>query len=245
MNKTIFTVLGALALFGCGGGGGNGGGGSSSRTRVAYVNASPDAPRLDFLRDGSSAKSGVAYGEASEFSAVAATDADFSVRASDDAQDLWSETATFEADSSNLVVAVGLRTPPTDDTVTPPAPNLLKRLVLSFGAVDRIAPPSGRARIIVLNALVRQAGFPTPPIDFRDPATPSAISAGNLAFGAFSVQNVNAGVQAVQVRQTNTSQIFATSSLTLESGRVYLALVSGLEGAPDPALAPQIRLIPL
>ena len=245
MKRTILMVLGALALFGCGGGGGNGGG-SSSEAKVAYVNASPDSPSLDFTRNGAAAKSAVAYGAATSFERIGATDADFSVREAGGVEDLWSEATTFEKDTSNLVVAVGLRTPSADDTTTPPTPELLKRLVLSFGEIDRSAPRTGNARLIVANALVRQAGFPTPAIDFRDGATPNLVALDNVAFGALATQEVAAGTQTIGVRQTGTSEVFvAPAPFALQSGKVYLALVSGLEGSPDPALAPQIRLIPL
>ena len=245
MKRTVLMVLGALALFGCGGGGGNGGS-SSSRTSVAYVNASPDAPSLDFVRNGSTARSAVAYGDATSFETVGATDADFSVRETNGVEDLWSEATTFTKGTSNLVLAVGLRTPPVDDTTTPPVPETIKRLVLSFDEIDRTAPSSGNARLIVVNGLVRKAGFPTPAIDFRDLAAPNVVNLTNVGFGASSKQNVAAGTQSFEVRQTGTSQVFvASTGLALESGKVYLALVSGLEGSTDPALAPQIRLIPL
>ena len=246
MKRTILTVLGALALFGCGGGGGGNGGRTSTEAKVAYVNASPDAPSLDFSRNGSVAKSAVAYGTATAFESAGATDADFSVRETGGVENLWSEANTFADGTSNLVVAVGLRTPPVDDTTTPPIPETIKRLVLSFGGVDRTAPNGGNARLILVNGLVRKAGFPTPPVDFRDLATPNLVAVNNLAFGAITSQDVAAGTQSFEVRQTGTSQVFvASTSLALQSGKVYLALVSGLEGATDPALAPQIRLIPL
>lgn len=244
MKKTILTMLGALALFGCGGGGGNGGGGSSPSARVAYVNASPDASSLDFLRNGSTTATAVPYGTATAFGATDDGEGDFSTRATGESELLWSETFAPEASSSALVLAVGLRTPPTDDSV-PPVPETEKRLVLSFGAVDRTAPSSGHARLIVANALVRQGGFPTPAIDFRSPDTIPDVSVTNVAFGELSPQDVDSGVQTVEVRQTGTNQTFvASTDLTLEAGKVYLALVSGYEGTTG-ATAPTIRLIAL
>ncbi len=246
MKSTIYAVVGALALFGCGGGGGgNDGGSSPSTARVAFVNASPDAGALDFRRDGDTKASNVAFAMASGFSTVGSGDADFSVRTAGGGEDVWSQSNAPAADTDNLVVGVGLLTPPSDTTVTPPVSELGKRLVLAFSQIDRTTPTGNRARLIVVNGFVRQAGYETPAIDFLTTDTPASVTVSNIAFGAIQSQDVDSGTTTFQVRQTNTDQVFVVGTpLTLAPGKVYVALVSGVEGATDTSL-PAIRLIPI
>lgn len=245
MKKTILAMAGAVALFGCGGGGGHHGGSSSSTAaRVAYINASPDTATVDFRLNGGVTASAVAYGAATAFSNVDAQDADFSIRPSGATADSWSEADTLTADTDNLVVAVGLNTPPSDTSVTPPVVEELKRLQLYFDGIDRTAPTSGLARIIVVNALVRQAGDDTPAIDFKTTDTPTTVNVANVAFGGFSSQDVAAGTVNYEVQRNGIDQTFVASTpLTLASGAVYVALVTGLEGSTGNP--PTIKLIPL
>ena len=117
-----------------------------------------------------------------------------SLRSTGDATDLWSESHTFASGTDSLVVAVGLRTPTTDTTQTPPAPELEKRLDARLRvSVDRTAPVGNRARIIVVNGFVRQAGDPTPSVDFRNPDDPPTTDVANLAFGGFHVARPRLG----------------------------------------------------
>ncbi|RYG25191.1 hypothetical protein EON82_08100, partial [bacterium] len=62
MKRLIFGVLGAIALFGCGGGGG--GNGASKSARVAYVNASPDSTNLAFALNDDTKAATVPFGSA-------------------------------------------------------------------------------------------------------------------------------------------------------------------------------------
>lgn len=247
MKKLILSVLGAVALLGCGGGSG-GGGSDSTDPRIAYVNASPDAGPLDFYLNDSRKASSVPYGTATDFRAVANKDYDIAVRAADDAETLWSETKTFTPDDDYVVLAVGLRTPPTDETQTPPVVENEKRLVIALGNVDRTAPTGNRARLVVVHAFVRKPGFGTPTIDFRNPGDTPVVNTQGIAFGVAAPIDVDSGTQTFQVRQNGTEQVFVerefTGASALAAGSVYLAVVSGIEDGTGEA-APEIRLIKL
>lgn len=243
MKKGLLVALGALALVGCGGGGG--GGSSNTDARVTYVNASPDSSTLDFALDGTVKASAVPYGTATAFTTTKPQDDDVSLRATGNSTDLWSESHTFGTDSDNVVVGIGLQNPPTDGSETPSAPELEKRLVLAYTSINRTAPVGNRARIVVVNGFVRQAGDPTPSVDFRNPEDPPTTNATGLAFGGSTSLDLDSGTANYEVRQTGTDQVFVASTpLTLAPGKVYIALISGLEGATD-ATAPAIHLIPI
>ena len=237
MKKLIFGILGALALFGCGGGSGGGGGDDSSDTRIAFLNASPDTGSLDFLLNDSAKASDVPYGTSTTFGSYKAKDYDLSIRASNDTEVLWSESKLFNADQDYVVMGVGLRTPPSDDT---------QRLVIKLGSLSRVPVNGNRARLLVINALVRKAGFATPPIDFRGPGENPVVGpdSSNIAFGNSVAIEVDSGAQTFQARQNGTEQVFVERNFNLTPGGVYFALISGLEGENGPS-APEIRLIPI
>lgn len=244
MRKLIFGFMGALALAGCGGGGGNGGGGSSNKARIAYINASPDASILDFRMNNTVRGDDVPYGTATDFESLNPADYDVAVETPDNENVLWSEARTFAADTDNVVVSVGLRTPPSDDTQTPPVVETPKRLVIAGTTINRSKPTGNRARLIILHALVRKAGFPTPAIDFRNPGDTPVVNQGGINYASQSTVDVDSGSQTFQVRQSGTEQVFVERTFTLAPGKVYYALVSGLEGGLG-NLAPEIRLIDL
>ena len=244
MKNGFLVLLGALALVGCGGGGG--GNGSSDRdARITYVNASPDSPSLDFALNGNVEASAVAYGTATAFKSTSAKDDDVALRAAGDSTDLWIESHTFSSDTDGLVLAIGLTTPPTDDTVSPPASELDKRLILAYANVNRTAPVGNRARLIVVNGYVAAAGSNSPSIDFRNPTDPPTTNIQGLGFGGSSFLDLDSGTANYEVRQNGTDGVLVASTpLTLAPGNVYVALVSGLAGATG-AAAPTIRLIPI
>ncbi len=247
-KHAILGFLGALALFGCGGGGNGGGSSSDSKPRVAYVNASSDAGGLDFLLNRATEASALPYGTATDFATVSAKDYDVSIRPNGSSETIWSEAHTFDAGANavdNVVIALGLRTPPSDTTQTPPVVENDKRLVLSFATVDRNLPVGNRARLLIVHALVRKAGFGTPAIDFRNPGNTPAVEVTGIGFGGTIVKDVDSGSQTFEARQSGTEQDFVNSkTFTLTAGGVYVALVSGVEGGTGSA-APDIRLIPI
>ncbi len=238
MKRLILGVLGALALFGCGGGGG---GSSTKPARVAYVNASPDAGNLDFLLDSDTKASAVSFGTATAFANVKPADYDASILATGNPEILWSEAKTFTANSDNLVVAVGLANPDTSQDTEQD-----KRILFTFAGIDRSVPTGNRARLIIVHAFVRQVGFGTPAIDFKGPGDNPVVGAdsANIAFGGTRTIVVDSGAQTFQIRQNGTDQVFMEGTFTLAPSSVYLALVSGFEGTAG-ATAPAIRLIPL
>ncbi len=237
MKRLIFGVLGAFALIGCGGGGG--GGSSAKPAHVAYVNASPDAGNLDFFSNGDSKATGVVFGTNSAFADIKAGDYDVSVTPTGSSEVLWSETETYAADQDYISVALGLRNPDlTQDTERE------KRLVISLGNVNRTAPTGNRARLLIVHAFIRKAGFSTPSIDFRNPEDTPVVNTTDIDFGATRSIDVDSGSQTFEVQQNGTDQIFATATTTLDPGSVYMALVSGQEDATGDS-APTIRFVKL
>lgn len=244
MKKLIIGFLGALALVGCGGGSGGGGNKGDTKARIAYVNASPDTGSLEFQLNGDT-RATVPFGTASDFESVSPKDYDVSVRAPGADDTIWSEAHTFNRDTDSIVVSVGLRTPFADNSVPPVVEND-KRLVLAFSGPNRTAPNGNVARLIVVHGFVRKAGFPTPAIDVQSPGdNPAVVVATNVGFGAFAAKDVDAGAQTLVVRQNGTQQEFVPSTTyTLGAGKIYIALVSGIEGGAG-GQAPAIRLIEL
>ena len=243
MKHAVLLLVGALALFGCGGGGGGGNGGSS--TRVAFVNAVPDAGTsgLDFALNGRVSASGVALGAEPAFQNVAPATDDVAFRRTGERFDLVSEQRAFDANTDNVVVAAGLLTPPNDNQV-PPAPQSLKAVQLFSTGLDRAVVTGNRARLIVLNAFLPTAEPPLVAIDVRNPEDllNTAQSVSNLAYGVFTAKEVNSGTFTYQARPTGTDQIFVPSTtVTLVPGGVYLVLVTGTEGGSGTQL-PSIRV---
>jgi hypothetical protein len=236
MKRLILGVLGAMALFGCGGGGGGNGAGNA---RVAYINASPDSTNLAFdLNDDTKAAS-VPFGTATAFSSVKPGDYDVSIRPTSSAQILWSEAETLSAGQSYLALAIGLSNPDfTQDTERE------KRVVISLDSVNRTAPTGSRARLVIVNAFVRKSGFASSSIDFRSTETPPVINSTGIDFGTANSIDVDSGAQTFEIRDTDSDQVFTQGTATLDPGSVYVALVSGIEGSVDPS-APAIRFIKL
>lgn len=233
MKRLMLGVLGVLALAGCGGGGGGGGSSSSTKARIAFVNASPDAGNVDFLLDGDEKANAVAYNGLTAFSDYSPSAYDVSTRTDGDTEILWSEQNDFNADQDSLVAAVGLKNPGTE---------LEKRLVLSFGTVDRTAPNGNKARLVIVHGFVRKVGFDTPSIDFRNPGNTPVVNSTNIAFGEMRSLDVDSGSQTFQIRQNGTEQVFIEKTLNLAPGKIYLALISGQEDAAAPA-APDLQLV--
>jgi hypothetical protein len=236
MKRLIFGVLGAIALFGCGGGGGGNG---SANARVAYVNASPDSTNLAFDLNNDTKAATVPFGVATAFGSVKPGDYDVSIRPSTSAGILWSEAQTFASGKDYLTMAVGLSNPDlTQETERE------KRLVVAVSTLDRTPPTGSRTRLVVVNAFVRKSGFSSSSIDFRTTETPPVINSTGIAFGSATTIDVDSGTQNFEVRQSGTDQVFTQGTGVLDPGSVYVALVSGQEGAVDAAV-PAIRFIKL
>ena len=236
MKKTLAYLFGALALFGCGGGGG--GNGSSSDARVAYVNASPDAGDLAFSLNDTRKASGLGLGEVSSFGKVGDGSYDVSIGTEGDPETIASEQETFGQNTDSLVLALGLRTTTDDERE--------KRLQIAVGSVDREALTGNRARIVLVNALVRATDQDSTPVDFRNPVTSPAISAASIGYGEVRSIDIDSGTQSFEARQTGTEgALIASTPLTFAAGRVYLVLISGREGATDATIAPSFRVVEL
>jgi hypothetical protein len=119
----------------------------------------------------------------------------------------------------------------------------LKRLRLSILDYDRTIPNGNKARLIVVNAFNRKEGFEPTAIDFQDGDVPQFQLRG-IAFGDRQTIVVDAGTIAFEARQADSELVYAAKTATFESGKIYLALITGVEDQTG-AKIPQIAYIPL
>lgn len=236
-------VLAAVA--GCGGGGG---GSNLPDPLLRFVNASPDANPLIFRvdsNDDSLQSSALAY-QASSADLGFDDDGDVDLRLIDSvgSAELDAIAFTLTRDRKYVVLAKGLQNYGNE---------LLKRLRLVAFQYDKNAPNGTRARLLVIHAFMREAGFDTDNLDFQggevglyDPNNPQ-FEVENIGFDAdnASVKEVDAGVPLIfEARRAGTENVYASSTFTFDAGGIYLALITGIEGQPG-ALAPQIQYIKL
>ncbi len=237
--------LAALAfgciLVGCGGSG-NTGVTNVPDPAVAFINASPNSTALDvFLNDFQLGKK-VGYLSASPLAAGVLNFPtyeqnlyDMSVAENADPETQAIETATFNKDTSSLVVAIGL--------VTPPSTELDKRLRPVQIQFDRKQPNGNQARIIVIHAYNRSLGNDNPNLDFQNPGDNPTIKLTNIAFAGAVGQLIDAGAQTFVARRNGSElEVTPQTTFTFGAGKIYAAIISGIEGGTG-IQAPQIKFI--
>jgi hypothetical protein len=197
--------------------------GPSAGSRVRVVHASPDAPAVDVLVDGTRVLSNVPYATASDYLAVAAGSRALEVNAAGTA------TTVIDAD---LTLADGA-----DYTVL--ASGLLADIEPIVARDDNTAPASGNVRLRVIH------GAPSAPaVDLYvtapgvDLATATA-TLSNVPFGAVSdYLEVPAGTYQVRVTPAGTKTVVIdTGSFTLASGQVRTAIAIDAPGGGAPFAA--------
>lgn len=181
--------------------------------RVRVVHASPDAPAVDVLVDGSAAFEGVAFGEITDYAALAAGTYGVQVVPAGE-----TEPVVIDADlpvaggADTTVVAVG-----TLDEIEP--------LVLED---DNSAPAAGMAHVRFVHA--------SPDA----PAVDIAVAGGPVLFedvafkGVGDYLPVEAGTYDLEVRVAGTETVALTvDGVALEAGTVYSLFAVGLaDGSP-------------
>jgi hypothetical protein len=87
----------------------------------------------------------------------------------------------------------------------------------------------------------------TPNIKFQNPGNNPLFVASDIAFGSSKVITVDSGASTwLAMREdADADVVYATTATTLEPGKLYLALVSGLEGDADVSKQPKISFIEL
>lgn len=228
-------------LIGCGG---------SSGTDVAtyptmlFVNASADTTGLDLWLNESVLAADFQYLE---------SNADFTafefISDNNGAYDIITQdTVTFEVydaqnqvfvrDTHSVIVAVGLQNFGTE---------FLKRLQSITVDIDRTAPNGNKARLYVVHAFVREAGFATPPIKFQNPGQNPQFTTASIDYANSQSITVDSGPMdwdAVRADSDGTV-VYASKNQILAAGGIYLVLVSGIENDATTAKQPAITFIEL
>ncbi|MBS1716230.1 MAG: DUF4397 domain-containing protein [Armatimonadetes bacterium] len=228
----LATAFGFLAI-GCGGGGSDP---SLPDPRVYFVNCSPDAAALNLRLDDDIKAVGDTFLTVAPKTTVLAGERDVVINENGNPFEHDAHTTKFDGNTDWVIAAIGKETFGTEYS---------KRIRTVAFKVNLSDPPSAtKARLVVLHAYQRQAGFETPGVDFQSPGNNPLYSVTGLNFGDQKSIDVDPGLQDFQVRRTGTENVLIEQSTTLSGGKVYLVVCGGIEGAVGGA-APIIKFIPL
>lgn len=232
-----FWSIALVIVLGCGGSGNN--------TTVApdplvgFVNASTNSTAIDAWVNDAQIGNDVAFrnvspkaGSVLTFLSFEPGEYDFTVQSSTDVQTQAIETNVIERDKSYLFVAAGLVTPPNTED-----PKRLRPVVAEF---DRTAPNGGKARIVIVHAYDRAEGLETPSIDFQNPGDNPLFKETAITYAGGRGALIDAGTQTFVAKRNGAEfDITPEVTFTFESGKIYVAIVAGIEGGTG-ALAPAI-----
>lgn len=247
-------LVASVALAGCFGET-NSGGGVLPDPTVRFFNISPDAGTMDYLLNDEERASAVPYLGTTpnfvsfDFLSTNEGGYDVSCRLTGDTLELDRFVASppvFQRDTDNLVISVGLPNP---------GGETLKRTQLLIWNIDRTPPNGNKARMYVLNALVRAPGFENDVLTLQtiDPGNPASID--NPLFSRENVQyatqlggspfEIDSGTFTFIARrgESGAAVEVARREFNFASGGIYLAVMSGVEGSSNPALAPSVNFI--
>jgi hypothetical protein len=206
-----------------------GGGGTNSielpNPVIRFVNASPNSVAMSALANDVTIGSAVPYlGSSASFLRLDAGDYDILCQEDGDPETQAVEFRTMNRDQDFLAVSTGL--------VTPPNTELDKRMVCTPFTFNRVRPNGDKAKLIVVNALNRGFGDSNVPIDFQNPGDTPRFRLPNLAFAAAGQELiVDAGSDTLVARRAGSElEVTPQKTFTFEGGKIYLALVSGIEG---------------
>ena len=241
--RTLAVVACAFGVLfaGCGGSGGTS---SAVKPTMLFINASADTTALDLWLNETILASNFQYLEANAdftpFEFISDDDGAYDVVTQDtNTEEVFdSQNRVFELDTDTIIVSVGLQNFGTE---------FLKRLQSVFINVNRTAPNGNKARLYVVHALVREAGFTTPQVIFQNPGDNPQFSTGGIDYGSAKDITVDSGPSDWEARRQDADGdvIYATQSTTLDPGSVYLVMVSGIENDADPNKQPKITFIKL
>lgn len=255
----LAAVLGlAVALVGCGGGGSTGGGSSDRREDpfVQFVNSVPDSGALDFFMNDTRFAPNIPYLQANnDFIQVPELvfnedegAYDIYARVVGQTEDLDRIVEVVQKETASVVVAFGLVNFGTE---------FEKRAQLLRQQIRRTPVTGNRARLVVLNGLVEEVGNRSPIIDFQTPGDNPVIRFRGIEYGKTNIPAVTEGqpLDPIVASGTYTFQakrgdvdgdfIYTQTEVTLVPGRTYFVLVTGVQGASEPAQRPRIQFIQL
>lgn len=224
----------AIALVGCGGGSTGSDNVVVREPSVIAVNVVPDATAVDVQLDSRTVGNGLAYQGASSFAQVSAGDYDLSAGEAGTSISLWSVAQTLQAGQAIAAISLG-QVNYGDDAE--------KRFQVVPVGIDRTVPNGSKSRLVFVNALLRSAGEETPSIDFQDGDRPQYPIA-NVAYSGSGTGLVDVGTYTFQARRDDSELVYAERSITFESGKIYLAILCGMEGQTG-AKAPTILIVPI
>lgn len=209
---------------------------------VLFVNGSRDAGNLRLLLNNVDFSGSIAPGtamadfKATEFIANADEAYDV-VTASDDLSEQFdAEEQEFARNTHTIVAAIGQRNYAPGEEI--------KRLRQVLIPVDRSALGGSTVRIIALQGFNRRAGSFTPAITLQTPGDNPTYAIRDLEFGETGTLDIAAGTNTWQIKRSDGESVYGTATVNLTGG-IYLALLSGTEGAVNPAEGPQITFIRL
>lgn len=227
----FLVVLGSLLVAGCGGGGGRPG-----QATIRFINLVPDSTALEFLLDDDVIDTPKPYlASTPTFARFEAGEKDVRIRESGTTVDIWAELGTFTADRDYLIMALGLENFNGEFD---------KRARIGGIDVNRAVPNGNRARIYVVHAYNRMVGFQTPNIDFQTPGENPQYKVADVPFGGNKNIEIDSGSYTFEVRRAGTTNVLFTTTATLGAGKIYVASVTGVEGAGG-AQAPQVQFTEL
>ena len=237
------TLLSALLIMGLSGCGGSGGGFVDADPRVFFLNTSTDAGASDFLVDDTAKATGLDFmGKSADWVQMGLIDPstggyDFSVAPTGGGLEYDRVNQLLNPSSSTVFALVGQKTPPDSD----PA----KILHLVSFTVNRQQPTTGKARLVIFNAFNRSAGQGTPAIIFKNPGDIAQFQSSPVNPGESTTMEVDAGTFTWDAKRSDAEAVYASASATCDSGKLYLVIIGGVEGASDVSKQPKITFVPL
>lgn len=220
-------------MAGCGGGGS--GGAFFPDPNLHFVNGSPDSTSLDFYINDTLQAAAVLPFTLSPTSTTPAADDDVSVQETGTNVQLDAVTNTFKGNTDTIIATVGLENFGTE---------YLKRLRLLIFPTSLVPPTGNTSELIIIQGFNRAAGFTTPNVDFKQPGDNAPNPVQNIAFGTFRTTTINAGTTEYVIQRSGTNEVYIDQTNTFVAGKIYIALVTGVQGGTG-ELTPQIKYLPL
>ena len=217
-RRIVLALLAALSvLAGCGGGGAG-----LPDPRLRFVNACSDSTSLGLTVDDEPVLTSQALFGISDVGTVDTGERDVTLVESSPTSQLDALVVTFTNDTDTLIAAVGLENYGAEP---------LKRAQLAVTKINTQAPNGTKARLIVIQGFNRASGLNTPQVDFKNPGDNPQYVLSNIDPAAIRSFDVDSGSQTFGVYRTGTStEYIAPSALTLEAGKIYLVMLTGVEG---------------